>query len=119
MRITDCKFKSDGTEFKANGYKFKTNLIGEFNIYNIAAAICAALSQNIPIEQIQKSLLSFRPPAGRMEVVNIGQNFSVIVDYAHEPKSLESVYKAVVDSKLKTQNSKLICLLGGGRRRKR
>ena len=118
LRITDCKFKSDGTEFKANGYNFKTNLIGEFNIYNIAAAICAALSQNIPIEQIQKSLLSFRPVAGRMEVVNMGQNFSVIVDYAHEPKSLESVYKAVVDSKLKTQNSKLICLLGaagGGR----
>ena len=118
LRITDCKFKSDGTEFKANGYNFKTNLIGEFNIYNAAAAICAALSQNILIEQIQKSLLSFQPPAGRMEVINMGQDFSVIIDYAHEPKSLESAYKAVIDSKLKTHNSKLICLLGaagGGR----
>ncbi|MDP3015384.1 MAG: UDP-N-acetylmuramoyl-L-alanyl-D-glutamate--2,6-diaminopimelate ligase [bacterium] len=118
LRITDCKFKSDGAEFKANGYNFKTSLIGEFNIYNAAAVICAALSQNIPIEHIQKSLLTFQPPAGRMEVVNMGQNFSVVVDYAHEPKSLESVYKAVIDSGLKAKNKKLICLLGsagGGR----
>lgn len=122
LRITNCKFKSNGTEFKANGYNFKTSLIGEFNVYNAAAAICVALSQNIPMEQIQKSLLSFQPVAGRMEVIDAGQDFSVIIDYAHEPKSLESVYKAVIDSGLKANppagGSKLICLLGsagGGR----
>lgn len=118
LPITDCKIKSDGIEFKTDGYKFKSSLLGKFNIYNSAAAICAALSQNISIEQIQKSLLTFQPPIGRMEIIDVGQNFSVIVDYAHEPKGLESVYKAIAESKLKAKNSKLICLLGaagGGR----
>lgn len=118
LEIRNINLKTDGTEFTVDGAKFETNLIGEFNIYNAGAAICATLSQNIPIKQIQKSLLSFQPPVGRMEVVNVGQNFSVVVDYAHEPKSLESVYKAVIESKLKAKSSKLICLLGaagGGR----
>jgi UDP-N-acetylmuramoyl-L-alanyl-D-glutamate--2,6-diaminopimelate ligase len=118
LAIKNIKLSPNKTEFEIDNFKFKMPLIGEFNIYNAAAAICAALSQNIPIEQIQKSLLSFQPVAGRMEVVDAGQNFSVIIDYAHEPKSLESVYKAVIETGLKMKNKKLICLLGaagGGR----
>ncbi|MEK7162761.1 MAG: UDP-N-acetylmuramyl-tripeptide synthetase [Patescibacteria group bacterium] len=122
LEIEDVELKSSGSKFKINNKKFETRLIGEFNVYNAAAAICVALSQDISMEQIQKSLLSFRPVPGRMEIIDAGQNFSVIVDYAHEPASLEAVYKAVINSGLKanspTGGSKLICLLGaagGGR----
>jgi UDP-N-acetylmuramoyl-L-alanyl-D-glutamate--2,6-diaminopimelate ligase len=98
--------------------KFEMPLIGEFNVSNAAAAICVAISQGIPWKQIKKALAKAVPPPGRLEIIDKGQNFTVILDYAHEPASLEAVYKAVIDSKLKTKKSKLICLLGaqgGGR----
>ena len=95
-------------------------LIGEFNVYNAGAAICAALSQNISMEKIKSALAKAKAPAGRFEIIEKGQNFSVIVDYAHEPASLEATYKTAKNLKLKTRGSKLICLLGaqgGGRDR--
>ncbi|MBI5401328.1 UDP-N-acetylmuramyl-tripeptide synthetase [Candidatus Wolfebacteria bacterium] len=131
LQITNYKLNSNGSEFIANNINYKINLIGEFNVYNAAAAICAALSQNISVEKIQKSLANFKPVSGRMEIMYAkaltnrhmrikedGGDFTIVIDYAHEPKGLEEVYKAVSDSKLKAQSSKLICILGsagGGR----
>ncbi|MEK7555581.1 MAG: UDP-N-acetylmuramoyl-L-alanyl-D-glutamate--2,6-diaminopimelate ligase [Patescibacteria group bacterium] len=120
-KITDIKSKKRGTSFLFNNEKFGMSLIGEFNIYNAAGAICVALSQGISMEKIKTALSQVKAPPGRFEVVDKGQDFTVIIDYAHEPASLEAVYKAA--GKLKTsaiggsakggKNSKLICLLGG------
>lgn len=100
--------------------RIETPLIGEFNVYNAAAAICAALSQDIPFEKIKTALAAAKPPPGRFEIVDKGQDFKVIIDYAHEPASLEAAYKAIKNSKFQIPDSKskLICLLGaqgGGR----
>ena len=121
LEIEDIKFFSDKTEFETNresaSWRIEMSLVGEFNVYNATAAICVALSQNILMEKIKQALAQAKPPAGRMEIINKGQDFAVIVDYAHEPASLEAVYTAV--SKFKSLKiSKLICLLGaqgGGR----
>lgn len=116
--VSQIKSSSDGTTFLFNKDQFKMPLIGEMNVYNAAAAICVAISQGIPIKHIRKALTKAKAPPGRLEIVDEGRNFKVIIDYAHEPASLESVYKVIINSKLKTQNSKLICLLGaqgGGR----
>ncbi|MBI5079153.1 UDP-N-acetylmuramyl-tripeptide synthetase [Candidatus Wolfebacteria bacterium] len=118
FKISNIKLSPDKTEFKFNGEKFETSLVGEFNVYNAGAAICAALSQNIPTEKIKNALAKAKAPAGRFEIIDKGQNFIVIIDYAHEPASLEAAYKTVFDSKIKSGNTKLICLLGaqgGGR----
>ena len=120
FRISNVKLSPDKTEFEFNGEKFEMPLIGEFNVYNAGAAICAALSQNISMEKIKSALAKAKAPAGRFEIIEKGQNFSVIVDYAHEPASLEATYKTAKNLKLKTRGSKLICLLGaqgGGRDR--
>ena len=114
--ISSIKTTINGANFSFNQEKFKMPLIGEFNVYNAAAAICVALSQNIPINKIKEALAIAKPPAGRMEIIDEGQNFMIIIDYAHEPASLEAIYKTA--QKFKTKNSKLICLLGaqgGGR----
>src|SRR3989344_5004997 len=114
--ISSIKTTINGANFSFNQEKFKMPLIGEFNVYNAAAAICVALSQNIPINKIKEALAIAKPPAGRMEIIDEGQNFMIIIDYAHEPASLEAIYKTA--QKLKAKNSKLICLLGaqgGGR----
>lgn len=116
--IADIKSTINGSKFSFNGEKFEMPLIGEFNVYNAAAAICVALSQNIPIETIKKALSAAKPPAGRLEIINKSQDFTVIIDYAHEPASLEAVYKTIKKSIIKNNKSKIICLLGaqgGGR----
>jgi len=92
-------------------------LIGKFNVYNAAAAICFALSQGIGFAEIKEAMAKIKPPPGRLELIKTGK-FSVVVDYAHEPASLEAVYRAVIESKIKSPKGKMICLLGaqgGGR----
>ncbi len=114
--ITDIQLKPQKTAFSLNGEKFEMPLVGEFNIYNVVAAICAVLSQGINVKQIKETLLKVKAPAGRMEFIEQGQDFIVIVDYAHEPASLESVYKAA--KIFLKPGAKKICLLGsqgGGR----
>lgn len=121
-KISDIKSGISGTTFSFSAgkesEKFEMPLIGEFNVYNAAAAICVALSQNIPMAEIKKILAEIKPVPGRMEIVDSGQNFTVIVDYAHEPASLEAAYKAVSGIRnqelgIKNKKAKLICLLGG------
>lgn len=70
-------------------------LIGKFSVYNVLAAIGAALVSNIPLQSIIKAIEKIEGIAGRFEVVNEGQKFAVIVDYAHTPDSLENVLLTV------------------------
>ncbi len=87
----------------------KLPLIGEFNIYNSLAAASVGLAEGIDLKIIKKALESTRNIPGRLEKIDEGQDFEVIVDYAHSPDSLKSVYKTV---KPYVKN-KLIAVLGG------
>ncbi|MBN2197927.1 UDP-N-acetylmuramyl-tripeptide synthetase [Candidatus Wolfebacteria bacterium] len=114
-------FNNKKTQFLFNNEKMEIPLIGEFNVYNTIAAISTALSQDISLEKIKNILSKLKSPAGRMELIEKGQNFTIIIDYAHEPLSLESAYKTALslkNQKNDNKNQKLICLLGaqgGGR----
>lgn len=70
-------------------------LPGEFNIYNALAAAGVALSQNINLETIKISLEKIRGIPGRMERIDLGQNYTVIVDFAHTPDGLQKVFETV------------------------
>jgi UDP-N-acetylmuramoyl-L-alanyl-D-glutamate--2,6-diaminopimelate ligase len=70
------------------------HLIGEFNVYNMLAAATAASALGIPAEAIQQGLESVRQLSGRMERIDEGQPFLVIVDFAHTPNSLERAIEA-------------------------
>jgi UDP-N-acetylmuramoyl-L-alanyl-D-glutamate--2,6-diaminopimelate ligase len=120
-RVSKIKTSATGTSFMFSGggkeEKFEMPLIGEFNVYNAAAAISAARALNVPLGTIKKALPHIQPPPGRLEIVK-GKNFTVIIDYAHEPASLEAVYKTIRKSIVNSQKSKVVCLLGaqgGGR----
>jgi len=93
-------------------------LPGDFNKYNIGAAVAFAKSQGINEDILKKGLLEFSGVPGRMEFVQ-KEPFAVIVDYAHTPDSLREVYRTLSDLyQLKAPSSKLICVLGaagGGR----
>jgi len=113
-QISNVKLGRDTIRFRMAGKTFEAPLRGEFNVYNAAAAICTALSQGVSAQTIQAALREARQIPGRMELVNKGQKFTVVVDYAHEPASLEAAYKALKLFRPK----KIIGLLGaqgGGR----
>ena len=106
----DVSESDDGLRFFIEGTEFNLNLLGRFNAYNGLAAICVGLSEGISLGVCSKALLKAKGIAGRMEVV-VKNPFTVIVDYAHTPEQLESVYKSL-------RQKSLICVLGscgGGR----
>jgi len=79
-----------------DGYlEIKTHLPGDFNVQNIMAAVGIGLGFKIKPDVIKTGIESVRAVAGRMERVEAGQPFSVIVDYAHTPDALEKMYAAI------------------------
>lgn len=102
-----------GSEFEVLSKHFKINLLGKFNINNSLAAISLALTQNIELEICQEQLKRIKKIPGRMEIL-IKEPFTVIVDYAHTPDSLEKVFKTI-DYLKKGQLISVIGSAGGGR----
>jgi UDP-N-acetylmuramoyl-L-alanyl-D-glutamate--2,6-diaminopimelate ligase len=83
---------SEGVSFHWQGVRIESKLPGEFNLYNILAAATCAKAVGVPTEKIQSGLAKTTSIPGRAEKVEAGQDFSVIVDYAHTPDSLEKLY---------------------------
>lgn len=97
---------------------WKIKLLGDFNLENIAAAIAFCRSQNVDWDIIKNVIENFDGVPGRLEFVQ-KHPFSIIIDYAHTPDSLEKVYQTIRKNVvLKKRKSKMICVLGcagGGR----
>ncbi|CAG9619806.1 UDP-N-acetylmuramoyl-L-alanyl-D-glutamate--2,6-diaminopimelate ligase [Sutcliffiella rhizosphaerae] len=85
-------------------------LVGKFSVYNVLAAISACYVSNIPMSTIIPVIESVTGVPGRFEVIEGGQDFTVIVDYAHTPDSLENVLKAT--KQLSDKN--IYCIIGCG-----
>jgi UDP-N-acetylmuramoyl-L-alanyl-D-glutamate--2,6-diaminopimelate ligase len=88
-------------------------LPGIFNVYNALAAATVGIGLAIDIDDIVAGLRTIEPVPGRMEVIDQGQAFTVIVDYAHTPDALQKVYETVKP----TVRGKLISVLGATGRR--
>lgn len=89
--------KPEGSHFVLhvpnNAVPIELKLPGEFNVYNALAAASVAISLQVPMDVVKDGLESVDSVAGRFEHVDCGQNYSVIVDYAHVPESLESLFE--------------------------
>jgi len=122
LRAEEIKFTSDGVSFELAGNRFVAPLLGRFNIYNSLAAISAARSQGIDWAVCQRALKATEGIPGRLEFIEEGQNFQVMVDYAPEPESLRQLYQTISDHQLVGPNQKIIQVLGscgGGRDKSR
>ncbi|MCL6585888.1 MAG: UDP-N-acetylmuramoyl-L-alanyl-D-glutamate--2,6-diaminopimelate ligase [Anoxybacillus sp.] len=75
--------------------QIQTKLIGRFNVYNILAATAACLASGVSLSTIVEAIGEIQGVPGRFETVDEGQHFTVIVDYAHTPDSLENVLKTI------------------------
>ena len=89
---------SDGVSFNWNGVRIESSLPGEFNVYNILAAIAYVKAARIPIERIESGIKKVTSILGRAQKIETGQEFTVIVDYAHTPDSLEKLYQTYAGS---------------------
>lgn len=98
--------KTEGVEFTWSGKKVVSPLSGLFNLYNLLAGIACAKNLGVSDEIIIRAIEKFSGVRGRVEKVIAGQDFTIIVDYAHTPDSLEKLYQVF-------EKSRNICVLGG------
>jgi UDP-N-acetylmuramoyl-L-alanyl-D-glutamate--2,6-diaminopimelate ligase len=114
---TGVDLSASGTEFVAvsgaHELKIATSLIGAFNVSNCLAAAATALQAGIEPGAIEEGISQLQAVPGRFEAVDAGQPFSVVVDYAHTPDSLDNVLGAA--HRLAQRSSgRVICVFGCG-----
>jgi UDP-N-acetylmuramoyl-L-alanyl-D-glutamate--2,6-diaminopimelate ligase len=85
---------SAGAVYKPPTGVVRTRLPGRFNVANALGALAAAFAIGVEPDDAAHALERATPPPGRLEPVDEGQSFSVFVDYAHTPDSLENVLRA-------------------------
>ncbi len=81
----------------AGDIEIESGLVGRFNVSNILAAIGLGLALGFPREAVAQGIRAMRAVPGRMEPVNEGQPFGVVVDYAHTEDSLVALLTAIRD----------------------
>ncbi len=99
----------------ARTLRLKINIPGTFNISNAMAAAAVGISIGLTDEQIEQGIAALPGVEGRMATIDEGQDFSVIVDFAHTPDSFEKLFKDLQPVAHKT--GKLIVLFGSAGRR--
>ena len=97
LTAANIDVKSAGVSFDIHGpfgkRELKLSITGMFNVYNVLGAVGAALAEGVNPETIKQALEEFTSVPGRFELVQAGQPFTVIVDYAHTPDGLENVLR--------------------------
>jgi UDP-N-acetylmuramoyl-L-alanyl-D-glutamate--2,6-diaminopimelate ligase len=95
VRAIELNSNLKGSHFKvvtqAEAFTINMKLIGLFSVYNALAAICFALQEGVDSATIKSALEKVTGVAGRFEQVDCGQDFTVVVDYAHTPDGLENI----------------------------
>jgi UDP-N-acetylmuramoyl-L-alanyl-D-glutamate--2,6-diaminopimelate ligase len=110
LRAEDIELGSRGARFRAGGIELETSLRGRFNVENVLAAAAAARLLGVPDDAIARGVRELRGVPGRFEAVDEGQPFTVLVDYAHTPDSLENVLRTARE----LAQNRVICVFGCG-----
>jgi len=94
FRAEDVRFDTGGAEFRVGGRTVRTGLPGHFNVANALGAIATTAQLGISVAVAADGLARAERVPGRFEPIDEGQDFAVLVDYAHTPDSLENVLRA-------------------------
>ncbi len=95
LLVEQIALSPNGAQFVVAGVAFRISLLGRSSVMNAAAAIAVARSRGIPFSTIAEALVAIQGIPGRFERIEEGQEYQVIVDYAHEPESFKQLYEAV------------------------
>jgi UDP-N-acetylmuramoyl-L-alanyl-D-glutamate--2,6-diaminopimelate ligase len=99
-RIANVKLHKQGSDVllkidHTTDLKFTTKLPGKFNVYNATAAATAAYVMRVDTDKIVKGIETLESVPGRLERIDAGQPYDVIVDYAHTPDALENLLETL------------------------
>ena len=111
-RAIDIKLSVDGVKYSFDGISISTHIPGRFNVYNSMAAALVGHKIGLSGQQIKEGINSLNNVEGRMNIVDEGQPFTVIVDYAHAPDALEKVFASI-----EGHRGRVISVHGGAGRR--
>ena len=111
-RATNIKLNVSGVSYSLDNLQISTQIPGEFNVYNSMAAALVGEKLGLTNTQIVDGIKSLTSVEGRMNIIDEGQPFTVIVDYAHAPDALEKVFASI-----KGHKGKIISVHGGAGRR--
>ena len=111
-RAKDIKLTVSGVKYTYGDINIETKIPGQFNVYNSLAAAIVGEKLGLTSAQIEDGIKSLESVEGRMNVIDEGQPFTVIVDYAHAPDALEKVFASV-----KNHKGRIISVHGGAGRR--
>jgi UDP-N-acetylmuramoyl-L-alanyl-D-glutamate--2,6-diaminopimelate ligase len=110
----EVSFDAGGSRFRCRTqdgeYAVELPLPGHFNVENALAAIATTAALGVPVAAAAAALADAERVPGRLEPVDEGQPFAVLVDYAHTPDSLENVLEAA----RRLTEGRLICVFGAG-----
>ncbi|MGX6448340.1 UDP-N-acetylmuramoyl-L-alanyl-D-glutamate--2,6-diaminopimelate ligase [Patulibacter sp. S7RM1-6] len=115
LRATDVRTGLRGSTFVVDGRTLSTPLTGRFNVRNALQAYAVAVALGVDADVAAAALADAGRVPGRLEPVDAGQPFAVLVDYAHTPDSLENVLRAargVLDAA--PDGGRLVCVFGCG-----
>ncbi len=117
LRATKSDMQADHSTYVAkignDQYNITVNLPGEFNIYNSLAAAATGRAIGLTKSQIEKGIAATKSVEGRMMMVDEGQKFSAVVDYASTPDAFERFFEAIKPS----TKGKLVVVFGSAGRR--
>ena len=112
FRFAETGIKAD-VDYPGGQLKICSSLIGKHNLYNILAAVAAALALNIPAPTIKDGISALKSIPGRLQKIENSLGFEIFVDYAHTDQALRSLLEA--DRDLKPQRILLVFGAGGDR----
>ena len=113
LQLKSKKFITYGlnseSDINSKAFPFKTKLLGDYNKYNVLAAVAVCQNLGILDSDIKKAIADFNPPTGRAEVVH-DNDFTVMIDFAHTPNSIEKILQAL--RKELPKNARIIHVFG-------
>ncbi len=93
LNAENVELHKEGVSFDVNGVKFDLAIPGEFSVYNGLCAISAMYALGYDLEFIRNALSTAHGVKGRAQVINLGFDFTVLIDYAHTPDGIENILK--------------------------
>lgn len=117
IHAENIRSQADGSHYTARvddeSYQIQCHIPGEFNIYNSLATVAVGRALKLSKQQIEQGIAALKGVEGRMDTVDEGQKFSVVVDFAHTPDSFERLLRDL----RKSTKGKLVVLFGSAGRR--
>ena len=117
LRASDVQLSPSGVRYTARyegkAYQIECHMPGSFNVYNSLAAVSVGIRLGLTDKQIEAGIAALAGVKGRMTRIDEGQDFDVIVDYAHTPDSFEKLFKDLKP----VVKGKLIVMFGSAGRR--